>query len=447
MTCASNSALPAAFARFIDPVTFCELRREYRLPTPFLLQRCERIYTHYKSYLRPTSWEKATLVLCYQLNGKSEQGNAEQHFVYCKAYLNGRSHEVYTAVPTADLHSRLRPRHIPELDVIVWHFPADPALPQLTVLTDPQRVVQFLPYHGLPIAGPQALTQVEIDVVHYRPETRCTLRYVLHFNQHGRPQQCVVYGKTFADELGQEVARRMSYCWSWATQSPLRIARPLGYTAELRTVWQQGVDGQRLLAPTSAGRTTKSLALVARSVAALHQSSYPLPTVVTPGERLADAYKKARKMVNAFPEFAPLLELLLQQGADEYRTLPPTQVTLLHGDLHPRQFLIAGEHAVLFDFDEFTYGDAEQDLANFLVDLFIDCGELTHASHLADTFLQAYRSQVSWEVSPTRLTWHMRMQLLNKAYRLYLQQEPQLRERISTILEQAQAPWREPIHH
>lgn len=446
-----ENTFPAVFTRFTDSLQMRQILcgQPFALfLRPFTVKECVRLYTHYKTYLKASSREKDTLSVCYRMNGIDEDGNAEHRMLYSKVYLHGHSRDAYATLCTAGMATaRNQAFYVPELDAITWLFPNDPQLPQLLELTDVRRVVQHLPYQALAIAGPHELSHVEVEVVHYRPETRCTLRYVLHFNKDGRQQRFTVFGKTFADDLGGEVLQRMWHCWSLAPELALRVAQPLGYSPAVRTVWQQGVDGRSPLVTVSAKNNSTPYAAIGRSLAALHQSTYSVSDVICSSARLHDARKKVRKLSRAFPELTTSLESVLHQCTNEYETLPPTRRTLLHGDLHPRQFLIVDEQVVMFDFDEFTSGDPAQDLANFLVDLCLDCPNGEVRSRLAHAFLSAYQTQVSWAVSEARIAWHARIQLLNKAYRFYLQQEPDLREKLHAVLTLATAPGRDFLTH
>ncbi len=434
----SDDVAMRAFARFTDPGIMRTVWQEH-LPTSggsqSKITSCVVLYAHYKSYLRLSSSEKSTLFVCYQLQMVNDNGDPEQRLVYGKAYLKGRSHGAYAdLLRTSTPLDSNRAAHIPALDMLVWRFPDDPQLPQLSTLVDSQRVIPHLPYHALPIAGPQEVSRVDVQVVHYRPECRCTIRYVLHFQENGRPQKFLLFGKTFANDLGHDVLRRMTHFWSTVPTQLPRVAQPLGYSESLHTVWQQGVEGDSLLEVLSAGNTSEPMAAMGNSLAALHRSDCPTNEEISLEARLLDAHKKARKLRRAFPEVSPALQVLITQAEDELDTLPPAPDTLLHGDMHLRQFLQVNQDVMLFDFDELAHGDPALDLASFIVDLYMTDMKDRRIQQLLEVFLRAYQSHARWPVSGARIAWHARLQLLNKAYRFYLQQEPDVRGKIQHVL-------------
>ena len=76
-------------------------------------------------------------------------GRTPDALLYIRGFPDGASGEEW-----ADLVAAGRARgaaHLQEHDLIVWMFPADPALPALADFVDPARVVGYLPRHRVPV--------------------------------------------------------------------------------------------------------------------------------------------------------------------------------------------------------------------------------------------------------------------------------------------------------
>ena len=168
-----------------------------------------------------------------------------------------------------------------------------------------------------------------------------------------------------------------------------------------------------------------------------------MQTTVTRDERLADVRKKSSKLAQMLPELADDLEAIIACAQSELPLLPPAQQAVIHGDVHCGQFLITADGALaLFDFDEWSHGDPAQDLADFIVDLQVSQLECdiatvlnrTQSSGVAQALLARYRRSANWRVSDAEIAWHARVQLINKAYRAAIQQEPRWREKVPALV-------------
>jgi len=78
-----------------------------------------------------------------------------------------------------------------------------------------------------------------------------------------------------------------------------------------------------------------------------------------------------------------------------------------------------------------------QDLANFIVDLQFRNVSPFLAQRLAKSLCDSYRSQVKWKVPIDRVRWHATVQFINKAYRSYIQQSPDVEESVKAIIHMA----------
>jgi len=437
---APHSQLPVrAFARYVDTAAMRE-RLPALLGAPIEVTDCRVTYARCRTYSKPASWRKSFLCVCYQLD---LGGGARTSQIYGRAYLDGRSRIEFAKLAPAARGEAVScgARLVPDLDMIVWKFPDDPRLPQLRALAHRDRVAGYLPYESLPFSGPEAIRDIKIEVVRYRPEQRCILRYDIGYGADG--DRLVLFAKVFSDATGEQVLERMRHCHAAARTLGVRVARPLGYSAQQRTVWQEELSGAPLTAALSAARTCRApLAAIGRCMARLHRADLPMTQSLTRESRLADARKKARKLGQALPELAGALADLIGRAQAELALLAPAHEAVIHGDMHFDQLRLADNGALaLFDFDEWTRGDPAQDLADLIVDLHIrelgrDEGRAagTRLPNMVRVLLDSYRQGAGRPADEAAVSWHACLQLITKAYRSCIQQEPRWSEKVPELV-------------
>lgn len=426
-----------AFSRYTDTIAMGEVWRG-QLPVlfgeTFEFSKCNVQYARCRTYLKPGSWHKSFLCVCYELDGAPEVAIGYKPMLYGRAYLQGSSRNEFAA-----LAQPFGAKHIPELDMIVWPFPHDPKLPQLHELLDKTRVIHHFPYPDMPF-GSESISNIKIYVVRYRPEQRCILRYEIECGSNRAP--FILYAKVFADDNGEQVFARMQRFHPVATALGVRIARPLGYSPTVRAVWQEELSGKPLTESLGTGVHPAPIDAIGPCLARLHAADLPMQKTVTRAARLADARKKSHKLAHWLPELTDELGAIITGAQSELAVLPHAQETVIHGDLHLGQFLITDTGALaLFDFDEWSRGDPAQDLADLIVDPHVNQFALGKAktnrilsSGVAYSLLTSYRRHAAWTVTDAEIVWHARIQLINKAYRAVIQQESRWREKVSALV-------------
>lgn len=437
MTALSCDSPVDAFARFADVAAMGEVWRE-RLPTlldtPFEFAACNVQYARCRTYLNPISWHKSFLCVCYEFDAIPGHIASHKPMLYGRVYLEGRSRIEFDS-----LQQRGGARLVPELDMIVWTFPDDPCLPQLRELLDVSQVVRHLPYADLPFPDAKSIVAIAVCVVRYRPEQRCILRYDIQYGAIGEPY--VLYAKVFADDNGEHVFSRIQRCYAAANALGVRIARPVAYSAAVRSVWQEELAGKPLTEIRDRDYRAPMDA-VGHCLAKLHASDLPMHKAVTREARLADAAKKSRKLAQMLPALDAELSGLIAREYAELQQLPPAPQAVIHGDVHFGQFLMTAEgELALFDFDEWSSGDPAQDLADLIVDPHVSQFARDQAktnqilsSRIAAVMLASYRKHAAWAVSDATIAWHARIQLINKAYRAAIQQEPRWQEKVPALI-------------
>lgn len=440
------STMRRTFQRFATPIGIFHIFRSCvpELATGAVeLSGCVILDAKLKTYLKPTSKSKSTLSACYQLTlREGSAGPSFQRIVYVKVFLGGRSREAFRLLThngISDSEFQDAVSHVPEHDLILWRFPHDPALPHLRQLVDLLAVEQHLPVDGLRRIGIQGTAQVLTQqLMNYRPEIRCTNRYNLYDSTHDRTYQ--LFGKTFGDSQGHTLYERLQYFWdrSLADQEAMTIAQPLGYSAAINTVWQLGVPGTPLLHVLNTSNHKPYIDAVAKGLASLHTSDIRNLAAHSPENHLIETRKKLRKLSDALPQLSEIFENVtsnIEQTTPAPSTIPFCPI---HWDFHVDQLLADDGTVVFCDLDELVIGDPLQDLANFVVDLQFRHVDQEFVRLITTELCHEYQRLVDWPVSVERFAWHVRLQLVNKAYRHYLRFAPDFEETVERTIRLAQ---------
>lgn len=380
----------------------------------------------YKTYRKDVS--KSFLTALYKLNIINAGQNFEQ-MLYAKAFLQNRSQSEFRAHINAYLTA---PKfgsafsHIPKFDLVIWSFPNDPALPFLSELIELEKVKKHFPLSAERL---EKISNIKIEVVNYRPELRCTTKYELRGEQFYR----TLFAKTFADENGAEIFGRMKMLSEKSHSEGFKIACPLAYDKALRTIWQEGLNGQPIVKTLNKFNSQSIIEKIGSGLAALHRSKISCANKITIEDHLVELRKKTAKLIREFPSLQPQLETALRELERDQPAQNSLQI--IHGDFHINQLMMSDGRIALFDFDEFAMGDPLQDLANFIADLYAQKFDATFIVSIASNLKKAYQNQVNWHVSKDRLDWHLRVQLLTRAYRSYWQRKPDVENSIRFYLD------------
>jgi aminoglycoside phosphotransferase len=393
---------------------------------PIVIEHCDVANSHYKTYRKATSRNKESFSACHRLIVRDALTNmAQTSFVCTKTYRAGQSTAAYEELRSLNKQAV----HFPELETVAWPFQTDTKLPQLLEMLDAKRVQSHLPYQALPacFAGPEDIAGIEIDVVNYRPELRCVTHYTLHHISGDPARRFVLYAKTFAEDCAGDVFARLDYLWHHALVNgrDLQVARPLALDALKRTVWTEAVQGATLAEVMNSSNGEQQMAIAARALLELQGLQVPSVNVLVSRQNLlADAQKKCAKLAGTSPLLADFLPMIARDLEIALTRLAPEKFCLIHNDCHVKQF-IAGADAnavTMLDFDELSYGDPIQDVANFMVDLQFRNLSSSRVKQMNKTFLTAYQAKAERTIPIESLLWHSTVQLVNKAYRAYLRQ-------------------------
>ncbi|OAI08718.1 aminoglycoside phosphotransferase family protein [Methylomonas methanica] len=386
---------------------------------------CEIQHPRYKTYRLAENRERSFLSLVYHLRGRRlPSAIADQRILYARAYLGQRSHQAFAEAQA----SGEKAIHLAELGMVGWRFPNDPAMPWLAQLMDSREI---------PELGQQPVSAIEI--VNYRPEIRCTARYRFAVSE-VEPAR-VVYGKTYADERGQTIYNNLRTLQrQFQSATAFVMPEALAYTADRRTLWLEGLQGQALAELDFATGVAEKTPALANALAAFHQLTPPSLPVVTLQQQLQEWQKKADKLSHAYRAIQPALAALLNELR---QTRPEFEMPgLIHGDFHIDQLLVLPNgRLALFDYDELALGDPLQDLANFAADLYNYPYPIAETDPLVRLLFTAYSAANHGQTDPQRFAWHLRGQLLTRAYRAFIQQKSAAPQRVADFIALALRPW------
>ncbi|HZP88676.1 MAG TPA: aminoglycoside phosphotransferase family protein [Burkholderiales bacterium] len=404
----ASTSVDDAFAPFCDAQAMQPLLQEaacHLWGEALNVVESEVAHAWRKIYVKPASAHKSFMQLCYRAT-LARRGSSP--FI---GWMHG------SATPHASPSRRGPRQYIVPVNGIwlaLHRFPDDEVLPQLPQLSDLPRIRPTL----------AALTRgriadADIEVVSYRPGERCTLRFALHEESSGRER--VLFAKTFRDDRGQVIFDRMLQLWAQGITrgAGAYVPLPIEYDGDTRTLWQHGVPGPRALASIDDTGFAHVLHAAMRTLGLLHTSKLEALPWADRASLLADTRKRAAKLALVHTELASPLEGALATCERALDVLPRFRPVPIHGDAHLGQFLIADGQAVMVDLDELAMGDVEQDLAGLIVDVLCHRSVSEEAEGWMQSALDAYAVHRGASHCSALLEWHLCMQFINKAYRIF----------------------------
>jgi aminoglycoside phosphotransferase (APT) family kinase protein len=361
------------------------------------------------------------LTLRYEVDVHDDAtGRTDTLRLYGKVYRGGAS--------AAAAHDR-PVLHIPQLDMLLWAWPADPGLPQLPHLMD---LNQTQRWWGEPAR--------EVSVLRYEPEQRATLCYTRNTKANANSGVATrLYAKTFCDDRAEAIYRRFAHFWEMAqhhADAPL-VAQPLGYCAQTRSFWQAQAEGKPLSQGFMSGLAPALAERLAQAIAAVHAAPHALagPAPHDTAHWLSEIRRRRQKITRAAPELAGRIARVAEALEQSAVLMPAYPLTVIHGDYHPGQVWLAGRRVVLFDFDEFTLGDPMEDLAAFVVRL----GQVPTDSAFAAQLLTQYSRIAPAHFCAQRLQWHLVVQQVLQASRAFVFQVKDWRRELERRVARAEA--------
>jgi aminoglycoside phosphotransferase len=403
---------------------------------------CKIQHPRYKTYLNPKSWDKSFLALAYHLIGINEHTHeVDDRILYVKAYLGSRSQAEYLkACSKVGLAEKNAVFHIEKYGMVAWFFPCDPALPWLPKVLDSNEIkAYFADFLLLQKNSPSCVIKaMYLTIVNYRPEIRCTFRYELK-RLSGTRQ--TLYGKTFADDKGVEIHSRIAHLYQRAEKKPESFVMPrlLGYDYTLHTLWMEGLEGKPIVDLIDEHNADHLMAQIAKHLVDFHSASIDGLVLIRETEQLAEIHKKSAKLQTAYPDYSSRIENLIGKLNAQKPDLPLDAMRLVHGDFHIQQLLLLDDNRIaLFDFDELAMANPLLDVANFCADLYtLNLGN-QFTDYVINRLFTAYKALSEDDINAAQFDWYLRLQLLTRAYRAYIQRKPDLDSLINQFLTAAE---------
>jgi Phosphotransferase enzyme family len=402
------------------------------------LTDCQIQHPRYKTYLNPQSRNKSFLALAYHLKGINEQTHkADDRILYVKAFLGSRSDTEYLkACSEVGFTQQNTVLHIAKLGLVGWFFPCDPALPWLPKVLNLAEIKNYFANFLLlqQNAPSYVIKAITLTIINYRPEIRCTYRYDI---KRLSGTTYTVYGKTFADDSGAEIHRRIVHLYPRTESNPesFVIPRLLGYDYTLHTLWLEGLHGKLLVNSINEQNADQLMASIARHLVDFHSAEISGLEVILEDEQFTEIRKKCAKLQKAYPDISDRIERLLCALEEQKPDTTLNPMRLIHGDFHIQQLLLLNDNRIaLFDFDELAIANPLLDVANFCADLY----SLTLPKGLTEKLINrlfcAYKTFSSDALNESLFSWHLRVQFLTRAYRAYIQRKPNLEHLIEQFL-------------
>jgi hypothetical protein len=270
---------------------------------------------------------------------------------------------------------------LPELRLELHGQEADPALPALPTITEPDQAAELL-QPILRDAGYPGVTIAECfpDVVRYKPGSRCTVVVRLTYADPGTgpTPPAVVVLKTHQGDKGQTAWAAMTALWdnpaSWAEH--VMLAQPLAFFPEDRILVQGPIPEERTLkvlareaitdgSPEAIDELRDELAKTARALVGIHRSQVAYGRTATYEDELAEVREVLDRLSLTVPNLARAAEPLVTRLGQLSRAVPADGIVPAHHDFRPAQVLLSGGQVGFIDFDGACMAEPALDLGRF----------------------------------------------------------------------------------
>jgi aminoglycoside phosphotransferase (APT) family kinase protein len=275
---------------------------------------------------------------------------------------------------------------IEPLGMHVYLFKNDPALPGLEVARDPRALAGAL-NDALPECrgGAQRVVQCRSTVLRYRPGRRCTLKIDMWLRdaQSGARRRQTLFGKLY--HTAAKATPAYQEMQLLADSVPARagrvmLARPAAYLPELLMVLQEPVGGtplDLLIGPMQGAATagdrrgSDGIVRAAPALAAIHTAGLTAGRERPIAAELKRFGKRAGRIAAVNPALGEQLSELAEalQATSHNLAGWGAEVSLIHGDCKPNQFLIGADGVAILDFDHCGMSDPANDVGTFLATL------------------------------------------------------------------------------
>lgn len=301
---------------------------------------------------------------------------------------------------------------------------------------DLHRIVVSMSRDGTPHNG-QRITP-PIEVVSYRPERYCLVRFLIRSSKQDRPHP--IFARAFhCDVDGRRVHRVMQRLWRQQLDgSAFSVAEPLGYDPQTRVLLQTALPGRPLTLLVQHSHFIERVADAARCLAAIHDTSIGEEPVRSLRDEWAETEVAVGELGRLVPKEYGRLNSILHAQYRSLAQFPHVTSCLLHGDFSTNQLLSDGKVLGVIDFNSSYHGDPLRDIATFLVRLrqHLDATKLQLVTR---EFCSRYATVRPGTIDTQRLIWHQVNACVKGAFAALKKLKPGWLETVSQQLSQAEA--------
>ena len=398
------------------------------------------VIEHEIQYCKVKPWPDVTLAL--QMTLECANGNVRRCHVSCTIRPTV-SKALEQFEDEVSRHSDRSIAVVPEMAMIVRLFPCDLVLTGLSAATDESGMLALFRAH-LPHredgCRPSAL---RYDVVHYKPQRLCTLRYTVQLTHPTGDLTGMtdVYGKVYCDDRWKSSLEFQSAMWraACASETVWRTARPVVCVSKERFILQEAVDGRpfrrvfdELTQDDASEAELKQaechLTAVARTVRSMQHAPIRLGPRLDFAALWGNQAKNLPYLAYSYPKLGRELGRLRTALARFEGTLCSQPLGPAHGDFAYANVLLEGGVVGVIDFDKGGQAEPAYDPAYFLTHLssfgIRHPKRLRHVTRLCEVFRQAYLG-LAPEVPPHRLALYEALDLVAYVLRNFKKQSHQ----------------------
>ncbi len=375
----------------------------------FSIGECARLRTKYRV--------GASLRVLYEIGGHGRSCR-----IAARAYPRTR-HMTSRSSSPSEIHAA-------ELNTRFWIFPHDRKIKQLSLLNE-------IPEELREIAG-QVWTKSRI--VGHAPEKSVTAQCLAQDNK------VLAYAKIYAGDEGQNFFNIYVHLARESQSERLKLPRALTYSEKYQLLLLAAVPGDSLsaLAPARRGSAFYQLG---RALRELHATAPP-PSLRESARFTTKALMRtAATLSEARPDVVPVVQRLTNKLVAQHEIYSAGERVFLHGDVHPKNFLLDRGHLWLLDLDQAAFGVAAVDLGSVIAGLHCDaCTGLLawrEASSLTRAVLAGYgplNDSRNGSRKLASLRWHVAAALLHeRALRAVTRIRPRVLRKLPQLLQLAEA--------
>jgi tRNA A-37 threonylcarbamoyl transferase component Bud32 len=402
---AADPALPQRDLLLDESVMKEYLSRLVARKGDFGIEDCERLRTKYRV--------GASLRVLYEIGGRGRS-----YRIAARAYPRTR-HMTNRFSSPSEIHAA-------ELNTRFWIFPHDRKIKQLSLLND-------IPDELRETAG-QMWTKSRI--VGHAPEKSVTAQCLSQDNN------ILAYAKIYAGDEGQNFFNTYVHLTRESQSKRLKLPRALTYSEKYQLLLLEAVSGVSLsvLAPARRGNAFYQLG---RALRELHTTTPPLSLPESARFTAEALMRTATTISEARPDLAATVREITSKLVAQHEAYSAGERVFLHGDVHPKNFLLDRGHLCLLDLDQAALGDAAVDLGSVIAGLHCDActGSLAwrEASSLTRALLAGY-GPLNGSRKLASLRWHVAAALLHeRALRAVTRIRPRVLHKLPQLLQLAES--------